>query len=150
MSAIANIVAYDGAATPVVHTFNPQSVTREKGLVTATWKEVVTSVPDAAQGSVVMTLKKLGSGIYRVNSRVQIPVMESISGNNSSGYTAPPKVAYVDTVDSVAYFSERGTPAGRRLTRQLATNILNGVATSVAPVTTGPVAELFDLLLMPT
>jgi len=150
MSAISDIVAFDGAATPVSHTFKPQSVTRENGVVTAFWKEVNVSVPDAAQGTVTMSLKKLGGGIFRVNSRVAIPVMEAIAGNNSSGYTAPPKVAYIDTDDNVGYFSERGTIAGRRLVRQLATNILNGVSTSVTPVTTGPVAELFDLLLMPT
>lgn len=97
-----------------------------------------------------MSLKKLGSGIYRVNSRVSIPVMEAIAGNNSSGYTAPPKVAYIDTVDTVAYFSDRGTIAGRRLARQLSVNIAGGIATTVTPVVTGPVAELFDLLLMPT
>jgi len=150
MSAITTLIAFDGAATPVSHSFAPQSVTREKGQVTAMWKETVATVPDAAQGTVVMTLKKLASGVYRVNSRVSIPVMEAISGANSSGYTAAPKVAYVDTADTVGYFSERGTIAGRRLARQLSTNIMNGVTTSVAPVLTGPVAELFDQLLMPT
>lgn len=150
MSNISDIVAFDGATTPVAHTFKAQSVSREAGVVTALWKEVVATVPDAAQGTVTMSLKKLASGIYRVNSRVAIPVMEAIAGNNTSGYTAPPKVAYTDTVESIAYFSERGTINGRRLVRQLATNILNGVSTSVAPVTTGPVAELFDQLLAPT
>jgi hypothetical protein len=150
MSAISDIIAFDGAATPASHTFKPQSVTREAGLITALWKEVVSTVPDAAQGTVIMSLKKLSSGIYRVNTRVSLPVMEAIAGNNSSGYTAPPKVAYIDTVDSVGYFSERGTIAGRRLSRQLTINILGGITTSVTPVTTGPVAELFDLLLMPT
>jgi len=150
MSAIANIVAFDGATVPVVHTFSPQSVTREKGVVTAFWKETNIAVPDAAQGSINMTMKKLGSGIYRVNSRVAIPVMEAIAGNNSSGYTAPPKVAFVDTMETIGYFSERGTAGGRRLVRQLAVNVTNGIATTVTPVTVGPVADLFDLLLMPT
>lgn len=150
MSNISDIIAFDGAATPASHTFKPQSVTRDNGTVTALWKEVVSTVPDAAQGTVTMSMKKLGSGIYRVNSRVSIPVMEAIAGANSSGYTAPPKVAYTDTVDTVAYYSDRGTIAGRRLSRQLSINILNGVSTAVTPVTSGPVAELFDLLLMPT
>lgn len=150
MSNINDILAYDGAATPALHTFKGQSVTRDNGTITALWKEVVSTVPDAAQGTVTMSMKKLGSGIYRVNTRVSIPVMEAIAGANSSGYTAPPKVAYTDTVDAVAYFSDRGTIAGRRLTRQLSINILNGVSTSVTPITTGPVADLFDMLLMPT
>lgn len=150
MSAIAHIFAYDGASTPVSHSFAPQSVTREGNTVRATWKEIISSVPDVAQGTVEMSLTKLKSGVYRLNSRVSIPVMEAINGANSSGYTAPPKVAYVNTVDTVAFFHERSTVADRRLTHQLSTNIVNGIVTSVAPVTTGPVAELFDLLLMPT
>lgn len=150
MSAIADIVAYDGASTPVAHTFKPVSVTREGATVIALWKEANTSVPEAAQGTVTMTMKRTSSNVYRVSTRVSIPVMEAIAGNNASGYTAAPKVAYVDTVDTVGYFSDRGTALGRRLTRQLSTNIQNGVATSVAPVTTGPVAELIDVLLMPT
>lgn len=150
MSAMADIVAYDGASTPASHTFKPQQVTREDGLITAVWKEVVTTVPDAAQGTVTMSLKKMNSGVYKLNSRVAIPVMEAINGNNSSGYTAAPKVAYIDTVDTVCYFHERSTIADRRLVRQMSINILNGVITSVTPVTTGPVAELFDLLLAPT
>lgn len=150
MSQMANIVAFDGAATPVSHTFVPKDVTKEGGVITATWKETVSTVPDAAQGTVVMTMRRLEkSGIYRVTTRVAIPVMESVSGSNSSGYTAAPKVAYVDTVETIGYFSERGTIAGRRLSRQLAINIANGVTTSVTPVQTGPVAELFDLLINP-
>nr|QDH87542.1 MAG: hypothetical protein H4BulkLitter238406_000001 [Leviviridae sp.] len=119
-------------------------------MVTALWKEAVSTVPDAAQGTISMSLKKLPSGIYRVNTRVAIPVMEAIAGNNASGYTAAPKVAYIDTVDTSAYYSDRGTINGRRLVRQLAVNVSNGISTSVTPVTTGPVAELFDQLLMPT
>jgi hypothetical protein len=151
MTAIANIVAFDGASTPVSHTFVAGAVTRESdGSVVANWKEANVSVPDAAQGRVTMSMLKQKSGVYRVISKVEIPVMEAIAGNNSSGYTAAPKVAYVDTVVTTGYFSERDTPAGRRLVRQLSTNIMNGVATSVTPVTTGPVAELFDLLTMPS
>jgi len=150
MSAIANLVAYDGASTPVQHTFVAGSVVREAdGSITANWKEAVTTVPDAAQGKVTMNLTRQKSGLYRVTTRVEIPVMESISGANSSGYTAAPKVAYVNTVTTTGYFSERSTIAERRLVRQLAVNIDNGVLTSVAPVTTGPVAELFDLLTAP-
>jgi hypothetical protein len=95
-----------------------------------------------------MTLAQLkNSDVYRVDTRVEIPVMEAIAGNNVSGYTAAPKVAYVDTVLTTGFFSPRSTIAGRRLVRQLAVNIANGVSTSVTPVTTGPVADLFDSLV---
>jgi len=73
--------------------------------------------------------------------------MEAVSGQNSSGYTAPPKVAYVDTHEEVGYFHERSVVNGRRLARQLSLNIAGGVSTSVTPVTTGPSPELFDQLI---
>lgn len=149
MSQIANLVAYDGAATPVSHTFLPVSVVREKDEVIADWREAIASVPVYAQPRVTMKLKRMGSGVYRVSSRVSVPVMETVGSQNAAGYTAAPKVAYENTVETIGYFHERSDITGRRLVRQLAVNIDGGVATSVAPVTTGPVADLFDLLSAP-
>lgn len=150
MSSISDLVAFDGDTTPTTHTFKAQKVSVENGVAKGIWKEVTAGVPVYAQGTVEATMRELGSGIYRASIRVSLPVMESISGQNSSGYTAPPKVAYVDTVECTGYFSPRSTVTGRRRVRQLATNILGGIATTVTPVTTGPAAELLDLLLMPT
>lgn len=151
MSQLANITVFDGAATPVSHTLVGESIEKlPDGTITAKYKESLTGVPDYAQVRVTMTKRKLPSGVFRVTSRAEVPVMESISGQNSSGYTAPPKVAYVDTVEAVGFFHERGTTTGRRLARQLAVNVMGSIATSVAPVTTGPAPELFDQLLMPT
>lgn len=150
MANIANIVAFDGATPPISHTLIPISVTREKEKVTAIWREQLASVPVYAQISTTMSLERMKSGVYRVESRTVVPVMESISGQNAAGYTAVPKVAYEDTYMSVGFYHERSTIAGRRLVRQLGVNISNGVATTVAPVTTGPLPELFDLLVTPT
>lgn len=151
MSAIANLAVYDGAATPVLHTLLGVSVSREAdGSVKAIWKEGITTLPDYAQVRVTMVQRKLPSGVFRVSVRAEVPVMESIGSQNSSGYTAPPKVAYTDTVESVGYFHERGTVVGRRLARQLAVNVLNGITTSVTPTTTGPAPELFDQLVSAT
>lgn len=150
MANIANIVAFDGAATPVAHTLVPISVTREKEKVTAIWRENAASVPTYAQIMTTMSVERLKSGVYRVESRTVVPVMESVSGQNASGYTAAPKVAYENTFISSGYFHERSDIAGRRLVRQLGVNIANGVSTSVPAVTTGPLPELFDLLVSPT
>lgn len=151
MAQQANVVAFDGAATPVSHTLVGEGVVRlPDGTIQMLWKESLTGVPDYAQVRLVMTKRKLPSGVFRVTSRVEVPVMESISGQNSSGYTAPPKVAYVDTVEAVGYFHERGVVTGRRLARQLAINVMGNVSTSVAAVTTGPAPELFDQLLAAT
>lgn len=150
MSNIANIVAFDGASTPVSHTFVAASVSRIGKESVATYKEAISTIPDEAQGRVTIKQTKLSSGVNRTSVRVELPVMESISGVNSAGYTAAPKVAYVDTAEVVGFYSPRSTVAGRRTARQLAINIAGSIATSVTPVTTGPVPELFDQLITPT
>lgn len=149
MSGITNIVAFDGADTPVIHTFIPESVVRDKGEITATYREQLADVPVYAQPSVVLKMKRMGSGVYRVSSRVSVPVMEAVGAQNSAGYTAAPKIAYVDTAENIGYFHERSTISGRRLVRQLSVNIANGVTTSVAPNTNKVVSELFDQLVAP-
>lgn len=149
MSSIANLIAFDGATTPVSHTLVPIEVTKVKNTISALYREGLASLPVYAQVSAMLTLERLSSGIYKATSKVAVPVMESISGQNAAGYTAAPKVAYTDTVVVTGFFSERGTIAGRRLVRQLAVNISGGITTTVAPVTTGPFAELFDQLTMP-
>lgn len=150
MANIANIVAFDGASTPVSHTFTPIVINREKGVVTAEWRENVSGVPAYASPRVTMRMEKLKTGIYRVETRTVVPVMESISGQNAAGYTAAPKVAYENTDVHIGYFHERSDLTGRRLCRQLAINIAGNVSTTVTPATTGPAVELFDLLVMPT
>jgi hypothetical protein len=150
MADMANIVAYDGADTPAAHTYVPVDTNTEKGVTTSIWREQVANLPFYAQGTVTMKKQKLPSGVHRVSVRVEVPVMESVSGQNAAGYTAAPKVAYTDTVESVSFFSERSTIGGRRLARMLLTNILNNVATSVAAATTGPAVLLVDTNVSPT
>lgn len=152
MSAQANIVAFDGAATPVTHTFVPVGVTSDsqtKELI-ALWREALTTVPTYAQIGVKTSERKLNNGLLRVAVQVTVPVMESVSGQNAAGYTAAPKVAYTNQITVVGNFHERSTIAERRLVRQLACNIANGVSTSVAPVVTGPAAELIDQIISPS
>ena len=62
MSAIANIVAFDGATTPVSHTLVPISVTRERGKVTAVYREKITTLPDEAQVFVIYTQEQTKAG----------------------------------------------------------------------------------------
>lgn len=97
-----------------------------------------------------MQLEQLNSGVYRVERKLVVPVMESVSGVNAAGYTASPKIAHELTDIHIGLFHERSDVAGRRLVRQLGINLDGGIGTSVAPVVTGPVAELFDLLVCPT
>lgn len=149
MAQQANITVFDGAAVPVSHTLVGESISQDKdGTILAEWKESLPGVPDYAQVRCTMKKRKLPSGVFRVTVRTQVPVMESIAGVNSSGYTAAPKVAFTDTLETVGYFHERGTLTGRRLARQIHINLLGSIATSVAAVSTGPSPELFDQLVM--
>lgn len=147
MTTQTSITAYDGAGTPVAHVFVPQGTAMEKGLNQALWKEQLAAVPDYAQVRWGTKKIRLGSGVYRVSGRTEVPVMESISGQNSSGYTAAPKVAYTNSMETTGFFHERSSVTERRLCRQLHQNLTGAVATSVAPVTTGFFPELIDQLI---
>lgn len=150
MSQIANITVFDGAATPVSHTLTAISVTREKGKVEALWRENTAGVPTYASIRCTMSIEQLKTGMYKVEQRVYVPVMEAILNQNASGYTAAPKVAYTNQVVTTGWFHERSDSVGRRLARQLSVNLTGNISTSVAPAVTGPLPELFDLLVAPT
>lgn len=150
MSQIANITVYDGAATPVSHSLVAESVTRENGVVIATWREQLASVPKDAQVLATAKLSKLKSGVYKTEVRVEVPVMETVTNQNAAGYTAAPKVAYVNTLVCTGFFHGRSSVTDRRLAKQILTNLLNNVSTSVAAATSGPVPELIDQLVSPT
>lgn len=150
MSQIANITVYDGASTPVAHTLKAISVTREGKKVVSVWREELAGLPLNAQVRCTLTAETLKSGVTKVEQRVVVPVMESISGQNSAGYTAAPKVAYEDTFLFTGFFHERSNTTGRRLTRQIAINLSGNVSTSVAAATSGPMPEAFDSLIWPT
>jgi len=153
MANIANIVVFDGAATPVAHTLVPVDVSKDPktGAIVAIWREQVASLPTYAQVTATLRLSKSKrSGVWNTDFRVEVPVMESVSGSNAAGYTAAPRVAYTDTTGIYGHYHERGSIAGRRLSRQLCVNIGNNVTTSVAAATTGVIPDLIDALVAPT
>jgi len=150
MSAIANITVFDGAATPVSHTLLAVSVTRDKGRVEAFWRESLASLPAYAQVRCTMSIERLRSGVYKTEKLTEVPVMEAVLNQNAAGYTAAPKVAHTMTIRETGLFHERSDVAGRRLIRQMSINIDGNISTSVAAATTGPLPELFDLLVAPT
>lgn len=150
MSAIANLIAYDGATTPVSHTFNPLSVTREGNAVLASWRETGLNAPIIAQPRVSLKLERSKNGIYRSELKVVVPVMESILNQNAAGYTASPKVAYENTMYAVGLFNERATPTDRRIVRMLLTNMMNNTLATVPAALVGPAPEMFDLTVTPT
>lgn len=152
MSAQANITVFDGAATPVTHTFvavrtgmDPKSSENY-----AEWRENLASVPVYACSRIRVSTRRLKNGVTRVSATVEVPVMEAVLNQNALGYTAPPAVAHVVSESFVGYFHERATQTDKRLTRMLLVNFLNNISTSVAAATTGPASELIDSLIVPS
>lgn len=152
MPAIGQLSVYDGASTPVQHYLQPVSVTRDKGKVTALWREQSATLPVDAQMRVTATVEQLGSGTFKTETRVEVPVQEVVTGSNSAGYSAPPRVAYVDTVVVTGFFNSRSTISGRRNARMIAHNLTNGIVVTVPPWESGnqPVPNLMDFLVAPT
>jgi len=150
MSQIADITVYDGAATPVAHTLKAISVSRTGNKISALWRESNAALPAYAQIVLSLDLEQLKSGVWKSKSRVEVPVMESVSGQNSAGYTAAPKVAYVDAMEFTSYSHPRSTITGRRLARQLLINVAGNISVSVTPSTAGFMPELIDQLISAT
>ncbi|DAD52478.1 coat protein [ssRNA phage SRR5467090_3] len=150
MANIANIVVFDGAATPVSHTLVPVEVSKENGLIQATWREQIATLPTEAQVRVEMKQRRLKSGVVETRTRVSVPVMESVSGQNAAGYTAAPKVAYEDAYEEVSYAHPRSTITSRRIAKQILTNLSNNVSTTVAAATSGVFDEANVQQVMPT
>jgi hypothetical protein len=132
MSAFAVIHVYDGASTPVAHDLTPISISRVSAKISALWRELTLTIPTEAQISLTMAVETLKSGVTASTMDVQIPVMESISGQNAAGYTAAPKVAYIDRQVVTNFGHQRSTVAGRRLLRQLSINIQGNNVTPVS------------------
>jgi len=150
MANIANIVVFDGSATPVSHTLVPVEVSKENGLIQATWREQIATLPTEAQVRVEMKQRRLKSGVVETRTRVSVPVMESVSGQNAAGYTAAPKVAFEDAYEEVSYAHPRSTITSRRIAKQILTNLSNNVSTTVAAATSGVFDEAHVQQVMPT
>lgn len=147
----ATITVFDGATTPVSHTLQPVgNLVDTSGVQIATWRENILGLPTSAQVYATLKQRTLKSGVVETRFRVVFPVMEAIAGQNTTGYTASPKVAYEDSSEEVTYSHPRSTAAGRNTCLQTLRNALNNVSTTVTPVAAGPVHDAAVNLFMPT
>lgn len=149
MAQQANIVAFDGESTPVSHTFVADHVEYTGADLQAFWQEKTAGVPEYAQGSLILSRRKVNSGLTRIGLRVNLPVMESVSGANLSGYTAAPKVAYTDAAEYVQWVHPRSLSAGRKNVKAIVTNILRDNASTAAAISTGPLYDACVQIIFP-
>ncbi|DAD50015.1 coat protein [ssRNA phage Gephyllon.4_21] len=93
MAAIANIVINDGKASPVAHTFAPVTSSDPNGV--ALWTDRATGI---AVGFPVISLKlrqpTKTSRVFKLSSKVKLPVLNVTSPATGTGIQPLPSVAY--------------------------------------------------------
>jgi len=146
------ITVFDGATTPVSHTLQPvDNKVNKDGSRIAIYRENNPALPSEAQIRIEVIQRELpGSRIVETRLVAVVPVMEAIAGQNASGYTAAPKVAYEDKVEFRTLAHRRSTVASRRLCKQVMLNFLNNTALTVTPISAGVADEAVTQLFMPT
>lgn len=120
MSQIAPIVVNDGKTTPVAHTFNPVVSAPE-----AMYRENISTLPLTGQGVVAVNLKSQPmAALQKVRVKLALPALETVTGQNASGYTAAPKVAYSNEAIVEFILPLRGTVDQRKDLRVMLSNLL--------------------------
>lgn len=123
MADIANIAIQDGKATPLTHTFTPI----RSGL-DSSWRTTDPALPLIGQEVISVKFKKTGSGVNIVTVGLDLPALETATGANSSGFTAAPKVAYINRVKVEFLLPERGTASQRKDLRILLQDLVGEAA----------------------
>jgi len=150
MAAQADIIAFDGESTPVSHTFVVDHVEYTGTDLNAFWQEKTPGVPENAQGTVQLSRRKVNSGMTRIGFMVKLPVMESVNGANLSGYTAAPKVAYVDSAEGVQWVHPRSLAQGRQNAKTILFRILGNQTTTSAAIASGVAYDAQVRLVFPS
>lgn len=109
--AASDIVLADGQASPVSHTFKPVDRATAGGGVL--FQDISSGIPDAYP-SILLRGVESSSGVYRAYATVEVPVMENISGSNSSGYQAWAKQGFVLRARTEYTIDGRATSAARK------------------------------------
>lgn len=151
MAQQANITVFDGASTPVSHTLNPvDNRVLKDGTRYSLWRENLATVPTAAQMYAELRQRTLPSGVVETRFSVCTPVMESVAGANAAGYTAAPKVAFVDRDEWVKFAHPRSTASSRQINSQVLRNVMNNVSVTTPAVSAGVAKEAIIDQLLPT
>lgn len=128
MGAMTNILVKDDAATPTELTLIPITDTPNP-----LWRGNMAGVPLEGQLRVTATQELLKNGSYRIVLKTEVPVMETLGAfGTMAGYTAPPKVAYVDTVIMTMFADRRSTTADRANLLKIAVGLVQGASATTA------------------
>lgn len=93
MATQANLLVKDDTNTSI--TLYP--VSSDLGGKGMAWRSNISGVPIDGQIRLTVTRTRLAKGGFKVTEKLEVPKMETLLTSSASGYTAAPKVAYVDT-----------------------------------------------------
>lgn len=97
------------------------------------WRGSASGVPLEGQIRAYMSSEMVKSGAYKLTLKLEVPVMETLGASGTaSGYVAPPKVAYVDTVIITMFADARSTNADRYNAIKMAIGIVQGASSTTA------------------
>ena len=108
MAAIVALTLPNGEATPVTKTFTPMDCTSQLATWTDRTSGISIGMPTITQSLVV------GGDVNKVVAKVVVPILESVAGDDSNGFTPAPKVAYTLTAKLEMVLPARSTLAQRK------------------------------------
>jgi hypothetical protein len=126
MSAIANVVINDGAASPVAHTFSPVSIVGDLAKLADRSGGIAIGFPVITQ-----SIRSPGNGLrtYKVMMKVSVPTLDVVAGSTTAGTIAAPSLAFTCLANVEFVLPERSSLSERK---NILAYVRNYLATSVA------------------
>lgn len=118
MPAFSNIIINDGAATPVSHTFAPQT---RKGDV-FTFQDRASGIP-AGYPTITAAMQDTKSGLSVLRYKIMLPVLETL-GSGGGAFVPPPTVAYTLMADCKFIIPKRSALQERKDFRAFCANAM--------------------------
>jgi hypothetical protein len=128
LSAIANIVLNDAAATPVAHTFNPSRQGLVGGSQVAEYEDRVVNagIPVGFfRLNLDFSRPQPQRRSYRIKLKLETPVLENTSNSTVTGIAPAPTVSYVPLAQVDVVIPERASLQVRKDLRKMLYEALN-------------------------
>jgi hypothetical protein len=124
MAQMTNILVKDDAATPKEWTLEPITDTP-----VPFWRANDAGIPLAGQPRLTCSTEQLKSGDWKITAKLEVPIMETLGASgSSSGYVAPPAVAYTMTNINTTFAPARSTVADRANILKMMAGALQGAS----------------------
>jgi len=97
------------------------------------WRASVAGSPLDGQIRFSLMQVLLKNGGYKITAKLEVPVLETLGASGTStGYVAPPKVAYVTTAIFTLFTDRRATNQNRADTLKMMLGLLQGASSTTA------------------